>query len=79
MGESKARRNLCDWIKNKMIHTYFYIARYRRVKSTINSITIRMREANRRTNSWCCACPLRDPEKGNLTFQRYVIVDAKKQ
>ena len=28
---------------------------------------------------WCGACALRGPEKGNLTFQRYVIIDTKRQ
>lgn len=28
---------------------------------------------------WFSACALRGQEKGNLTFQRYVIMDAKRQ
>ena len=43
----------------------------------MNMITITMREFV--ASSWCGACVLRGPEKGNLTFQRYAIIDAKRQ
>ena len=70
----------CFWdlMKSKMIDTYFYTGGYKIVNcQLINIITITVREF---VVSPCCnACALRGPEKGNLTFQRHVLVNAKKK
>ena len=62
-----------------MIGTYFYTGGHRILKSTINVITITITMRGLVVFLWCGACALRGLEKENLTFQRYVVTDAKRQ
>ena len=57
----------------KSVDTFFYIGGYR----IVNMIPITKRGFV--VSPLCSACALRGPEKGNLTFHRYVILDAKRQ
>ena len=72
--EKAKRGNLWHWVERKMIDTFTQAGTGQLIVNNNITVTRRGLVVSARPG----ACALRGPLKGNLTLQRYVILDAKR-